>query len=114
MNEKRKKKRKICFTLYAVSDLPLLCLSSSRQVDGMDDDDDEGGKENRTRPVYICMFKKQLEIIPFFSHRRLTERRQEHKKTEQYMRVKERETERERENGICPLLGENNALELPR
>jgi hypothetical protein len=80
----------------------------------MDDDDDEGGKENRTRPVYICMFKKQLEIIPFFSHRRLTERRQDHKKTEQYMRVKERETERERENGICPLLGENNALELPR
>ncbi len=67
MNEKRKKKRKICFTLYAVSDLPLLCLSSSRQVDGMhdDDDDDGGGKENRTRPVYICMFKKQLEIIPF-------------------------------------------------
>ncbi len=34
---------------------------------GGDDDDDEGGKENRTRPVYIyiCMFKKQLEIIPF-------------------------------------------------
>jgi len=31
----------------------------------MDDDDDEGEKENRTRPVYICMFKKQLEIIPF-------------------------------------------------
>ncbi len=72
MNEKRKKNEKICFTLYAVSDLPLLCLSSSRQVDGMHDDDDDDGddddggeKENRTRPVYICMFKKQLEIIPF-------------------------------------------------
>lgn len=58
MNEKRKKeKRKICFSLYAVSDLPLLCLSSSRQVDGMDDDDDGGEKKNRTRPVcvYVCI-----------------------------------------------------------
>jgi hypothetical protein len=33
--------------------------------DDDDDDDDGGEKENRTRPVYICMFKKQLEIIPF-------------------------------------------------
>lgn len=74
MNEKRKKKRKICFTLciYAVSDLPLLCLSSSRQVDRMHDDggddDDRGRKKRRTEQgqcVYICMFKKQLEIIPF-------------------------------------------------
>jgi hypothetical protein len=67
INERRqkKRKRKICFTLYAVSDLPLLCLSLSRQVDGMHDDDDGGGKENRTRPGCMRMFKKQLEIIPF-------------------------------------------------
>ena len=30
-----------------------------------DGDDDGGGKENRTRPGRIRMFKKQLEIIPF-------------------------------------------------
>jgi hypothetical protein len=58
MNEKRKKKRKICFTLYAVSDLPLLCLSSSRQVDGMDDDDDEGGKREQNKAsVYMYVQK---------------------------------------------------------
>jgi hypothetical protein len=34
-------------------------------MDGDYDDDDGEGEENRTRPVYICMFKKQLEIIPF-------------------------------------------------
>lgn len=30
---KERKNEKICFILYAVSDLPLLCLSSSRQVE---------------------------------------------------------------------------------
>lgn len=61
--------------ISAVSNLPLL-FTLSRQVDGMhdgDDDDDDGDdgddgggeKENRTRPVNRCMFKKQLEIIPF-------------------------------------------------
>ena len=66
MNEKRKKeKRKICFSLYAVSDLPLLCLSSSRQVDREDDDDGEEKRTEQGQAVYMCVFKKQLEIIPF-------------------------------------------------
>jgi hypothetical protein len=45
----------------------VVVVVASGQVDGMhDDDDDDGGeRENRTRPEYRCMFKKQLEIIPF-------------------------------------------------
>ena len=65
LNEKRKKNEKICFTLYAVSDLPLLCLSSSRQVDGMHDDDDDddgddddgGEREQNKASVYMHVQK---------------------------------------------------------
>jgi hypothetical protein len=55
-----------------------------------DDDDDDGGeKENRTRPVYICMFKKQLEIIPFLFSSQTDRKAARVYKTEQYTRVKE-------------------------
>ncbi len=67
--------------------------------DGDDDDDDDGGeKENRTRPVYMCMFKKQLEIIPFLFSSQTDRKAAKALKTEQYMRVKEREREGGRES----------------
>jgi hypothetical protein len=68
----------------------------------MDDDDDDGGeKKNRTRPVYICMFKKQLEIIPFlFSSQ--TDR--EAARAQKNRTIYESKRVSERKNGICPLL----------
>jgi hypothetical protein len=56
------------------------------------------------------MFKKQLEIIPFLFSSQTDREAARAQKTEQYTRIKERE----RENGICPMLRENSALELPR
>ena len=61
--------------------------------------------------MYICVFKKQLEIIPFLFSSQNDRKAARAQKTEQYMRIKERITkERERKKTGYVLLYKRIAL----
>jgi len=65
MNVKRKnnkkKTKKICFTIYAISRTFLFFVLSSRQVDRMnDDDDDEGEKKREQNKASVYMYVQKV------------------------------------------------------